>query len=304
VQAAREAARRAGCVNNMKQIMLAAQLFHDANNTLPPGASPSPSNASLYVYLLPYLEQKPRYDAFNFSFDFTGKYENQTARAGDLSVFMCPSDPPFGLTSDPGPGGTPGVGAGYMGRSNYPANLGINAWTYETQGNRIKDSRQFGVFATLSATPLQSITDGQSNTVAFSELKRGPLPAATGATIAEVPLTTWGTAAPNNPSDLVPPAACATSTVQYPARGLQFQNGFILICFYTHSVTPNTKNPDCTVSQTLDQAHLAARSYHPGGVNAAFCDGSVRFIKDSISLDVWGRLGTRSGGEVISSEGY
>ena len=55
--------------------------------------------------------------------------------------------------------------------------------------------------------------------MAFSELKRGPLPAATGATIAEVPLTTWGTtAAPNNPSDLVPPAACATPTVQYPAR--------------------------------------------------------------------------------------
>ena len=90
VQAAREAVRRASCVNNMKQIMLAAQLFHDANNTLPPGASPSPSNASLYVDPLPYLEQKPRYDAFNFSFDFTGKYENQTARAGDLSVFMCP----------------------------------------------------------------------------------------------------------------------------------------------------------------------------------------------------------------------
>jgi prepilin-type processing-associated H-X9-DG protein len=61
---------------------------------------------------------------------------------------------------------------------------------------------------------------------------------------------------------------------------------------------------DCGDVTYFSSAHMAARSYHPSGVSTAFCDGSVKFIKDSISLSIWRALGTRAGGEVVSSDAY
>ena len=69
-------------------------------------------------------------------------------------------------------------------------------------------------------------------------------------------------------------------------------------------MTPNSTGLDCTVLPTFEQGHIAARSFHPGGVNVAMADGSVRFIKDQIGLNVWKALGTRCGGEVLDSLSY
>jgi prepilin-type processing-associated H-X9-DG protein len=85
---------------------------------------------------------------------------------------------------------------------------------------------------------------------------------------------------------------------------LQYQRGFLLTALYTHTVPPNYKGRDCIIFPGFDQAHLASRSYHPGGVNVAMADGSVRFIRDAISPSVWRALGTRCGGEVIDAGSY
>ena len=79
--------------------------------------------------------------------------------------------------------------------------------------------------------------------------------------------------------------------------------GAIFDALYTHTVAPNNPGRDCTVAP-FDQAHLAASSAHPGGVNDAWADGAVRFIKSGISLPVWKSLGTRCGNEVIDSASY
>ena len=108
-----------------------------------------------------------------------------------------------------------------------------------------------------------------------------------------------------NPNALRPMAACNSPTTSiYSHTGLQYQSGFFITALYTHTVPPNYKGRDCLRFPVFDQGHLASRSYHPGGVNVALVDGSVRFIRESIDLDVWKALGTRGGGEVISASSY
>jgi prepilin-type N-terminal cleavage/methylation domain-containing protein/prepilin-type processing-associated H-X9-DG protein len=299
VQAAREAARRAQCVSQLKQIALAAHGFHDTNGAFPPGADLQVSHASALVYLLPFVEQTARFSAFNFTLDLTGAYQNQTARASDVALFLCPSDPSAGTWTDPG------VGDGFTGRSNYFGNLGAHAWVYDSLTTRTKDPSLTGVFAYGSSTRLQDLTDGASNTVGFSEIKRGPNPANNGPEVNGISLAAWGPGNPTaNPNNLSPAAGCGTTVFPFYYRGLQFQRGFLLTSLYTHTMTPNPKSRDCTVFPTFDQGHLAARSSHPGGVNVALADGSVRFIRDGIQILVWKALGTRSGGEIIDSTSY
>mgnify|MGYP001114930777 CR=1 FL=1 len=76
------------------------------------------------------------------------------------------------------------------------------------------------------------------------------------------------------------------------------------MAFFSHTLTPNTTNFDCANNTDYICAHIAARSQHSGGVNVSFADGSVRFIKDSISPATWRAVGTKGGGEVISSDAY
>jgi prepilin-type processing-associated H-X9-DG protein len=102
--------------------------------------------------------------------------------------------------------------------------------------------------------------------------------------------------------------------------GLQYYRNLLVTSLYTHTRTPNPAGNqlgvagggDCIADGTerpgdnggFFAAHIAARSYHAGGVNVCFGDGSVRFIRDSISLDSWKRLGTRGGGEVINATDF
>ena len=76
------------------------------------------------------------------------------------------------------------------------------------------------------------------------------------------------------------------------------------MAFFSHTLTPNTTNFDCANNTDYICAHIAARSQHSGGVNVSFADGSVRFIKNSISPATWRAVGTKGGGEVISSDAY
>src|SRR5262249_20770039 len=101
------------------------------------------------------------------------------------------------------------------------------------------------------------------------------------------------------PKNLSPPPACDAPTATLNYTGLEYYSGALVTAFYTHTSPPNYRGRDCIRGLALDQGHVAARSYHPGGVNVAFADGSVRFVGDAIGLETWKKIGTRSGGEVL-----
>jgi prepilin-type processing-associated H-X9-DG protein len=103
------------------------------------------------------------------------------------------------------------------------------------------------------------------------------------------------------------PAGCTYLGTSYSTRityrGQQFYRSIPSNNYYTHTLTPNFNGYDCGSSNYI-QAHIAARSYHPGGVNVAFADGTVRFIKDSINATTWRAVGTKAAGEVISADAF
>jgi prepilin-type N-terminal cleavage/methylation domain-containing protein/prepilin-type processing-associated H-X9-DG protein len=303
VQSARAAARRLQCVNNLKQIALAAHNFHDTNRSFPPGVSPPPSQASTLVFVLPYMEGGNVYNAFNLTSDVTNTDPNATSRCLTVNSFMCPSDPSAGFWTDPSPvwnGSNPD-----MGRSNYFGNLGASGWVYDDLNTLTKPPGQRGIFAYKSTTSIDDIQDGTSNTALFGEIKRGARPGADALNVTQVLPNFWGPAsAPSNPSNLSPPTACnKPSPNPFNYTGLQYQRGFFITALYTHTVPPNYSGRDC-IRLGFDQGHLASRSYHPGGVNLSMSDGSVRFVRETIQLGVWRALGTRKGGEIISADSY
>jgi prepilin-type N-terminal cleavage/methylation domain-containing protein len=204
VQKAREAANRASCENNLKQIALAAHNYHGACNCFPPGATPSPpSGASALALLLPHLEQGNLYQKFDFSTDvYTGPV-NGPARAQQVPTFLCPSDPSQGYYQDPFP-------PGYIsGKSNYAANMGAHGWWKERSGTtQVKDPALNGVFAWNSSTRISDITDGCSNTLLFAEVKRGASPANDNLDVTILMMPIWDNQPYNpatNPNNLSPP---------------------------------------------------------------------------------------------------
>jgi prepilin-type N-terminal cleavage/methylation domain-containing protein len=296
VQKVRAAAARMQCANNLKQIALAAHTYHDACNCFPPGATPTPSQASALALLLPYLEQGNLYQQFNFSRDVFSDPVNGPARSQQVPTYLCPSDPSQGFYQDPFP-------PGYVsGKANYAANLGANGWWKDLSGSQVKDPTLSGVFAWNSRTRVTDITDGSSNTLLFAEVKRGASPGHDNLDVTVLPPPAWDNRPANpatNPNNVSPPPACNTPITTLNYRGLQYYRGFLITAFYSHTLPPNSQNRDCVRGLPYDQGHLAARSYHPGGVNASCADGSVHFISDSIQLSTWKNLGTRSGGEVL-----
>src|SRR5262249_3970545 len=109
--------------------------------------------------------------------------------------------------------------------------------------------------------------------------------------------------APASMSLIAPTAACTTPTSRITYRGNQYYRNIIQTTNYSHTVPPNSKISDCGDTSIIS-SHVAARSYHPGGVNVAFADGTVRFIKDSVNILVWRALGSRAGGEVVSADAF
>ena len=337
VQSAREAARRSQCVNNLKQLTLAVHNFESTNGKFPDGIGPYPVNGGgtrlgVQGLILGYLEQSALYSTFNLSIDLNSSGANETARVQQVSALLCPSDGK-GFRS---PGTRTYAGStGFWGQSNYYGNNGATAQqAYNSPAgaggnpfpNQETNGGALGVFnvsvdtATVSttpqdpnyqrvtsSTPLATIIDGTSNTAMFAEIKISaityPAPANVPGDPNEVYITSSWAAATDN---YVPSAAC--SGVPYNTRityrGQQYYRGNIPeLCYYNHTQVPNTRAMDCG-DPAFTGAHIAARSYHPGGVNVGFCDGSVKFIKSTVNLAPWRALGTRSGGEIVSADAY
>jgi|SRR5271157_5207695 len=344
VQSAREAARRAQCNNNLKQLALALANYEIANGSFPmaffwqwcdAGAACSSSSGigngfGPMVALLPYYEQGPLFNAYNSSVENLGDI-NSTVDAAGVATLWCPSD-----GSIQGYRATLAPGAVYnnlplpMCFSNYRGNWGY--WTGQVTGkdnagtadsaHRLAAINQFnGVFVTngygaagvvaipsragVSRAPLRiaGILDGTSNTAAFSEIAHGLL-SKTDASPSSFDSWNWWT------------------------------SGTVGDTNYTHfwPVNPQKKVSNFLQDDAAGAYASGASSFHPGGVNVAFVDGSVRFVKDSIDtwafdpttgwplgvtrdvsvwqmapgakVGVWQALGSVNGGEVISSDAY
>ena len=285
VQAAREAARRASCRSNLKQLGLAAHLYHDAHGAFPQGrGAAAPGVFSAHAFLLPFVEQGNLRGRIDYSsapttystpagtFDGTPNYAAATTA---VSVFLCPSD-----------GGDGRVPGSPFGATNYAACVGSG-----TVATGSLD-RADGVFYRGSAIGFRDLTDGASHTAAFSERTLGPGDAA----------SAGGPGSPRLMLELpggadTTPAACAAGSGPWNAgRGAKWILGNYGNTLYNHFAAPNAPGSDCMNAQQ-QKAIAAARSAHAGGVNVLHCDGGVRFSSDAIDLAAWRAAATRGGGE-------
>jgi prepilin-type N-terminal cleavage/methylation domain-containing protein/prepilin-type processing-associated H-X9-DG protein len=327
VQSAREAARRAQCVNNLKQIGLAMHNYNSAVNSLPWGDGPWWIEWSAHSLLLPYIEQGPIYNAVNFgnwhhidgSSGYLNHPVNTTALYKVISGFICPSDQD--RLSDPNGHNNYMANSGSAPNCDYGGNAWAPSYSEPASGPFIwsdagVDSLGFGG----TKVTVAGITDGLSNTAAFSERVKAigsnftptSAPFDTGiptASLATPPAVDnkleGGPQAYYNICKITPPVPGPGNQDQANTgnddniSGAMWASGQPALTRYIHVMPPNT----WSCRSGLQIAHNAS-SHHPGLVNVLFCDGSVKAIKSTISVTTWWALGSRAGGEVISADQY
>jgi prepilin-type N-terminal cleavage/methylation domain-containing protein/prepilin-type processing-associated H-X9-DG protein len=327
VQAAREAARRAQCTNNLKQLGLAVHNYLSVNETFPSGGYVTPDyadnftnpNFSCFIRLLPFMEQSPIYNAVNLSLQ-SYNVENITIAGAGISSLWCPSDPAaanaqpatrYGTLFNnfyaiPATGSWPQQFCSYGGMTG-TFDLYTGAPTAATF--QAKYASMNGLIFTHSSIRLASVLDGTSSTLLFSEHAHQVL---------------------TLPKFNGPPV------LKFGANSIQYwQSGGSTDTMVEAWNPPNVQKTNSNIGQIGNFIAASATSMHPGGVNFAFADGSVRFLKDSIdcwSFDannfplgyntdssgnttinpavagarfgVYQQLATRAGGEVVSSDAY
>ncbi len=301
VQSAREAARRSQCVNNLKQIGLALHNYESTNSALPLGRTLQVGTYqpfSQQARILTFMEQRAVYDSLNFSLG-SNDVANVTGAATVISSFLCPSDIvpqiPAGQT-------LPGFGWAPV---SYRANEGTSVamWYGADDTTNVNAGVQApnGLFFSSTLVRLASITDGTSNTAAFSEHLVGDF----SQSVATENRDTFrpGTY-PANADEAV--QLCrnfdwSNVTLQgYSNVGAPWVYGYHSTTSYWHSGPPNSRSCMYPPSRIM----TVANSLHPGGVNVGMADGSVRFVKSTVNIASWRAVGTRNGGEVISADSY
>lgn len=287
VQAARAAAQRSSCTNNLRQLGVALQNHHATQQEFPPGrGTPAPKIFSPQARLLAYLEEQALEAAVNFdeppatytappSIVYDGA-KNLAAAVTVCPAFLCPADSTLGRV----PGSD-------FAATNYAANAGSGLG-----GGALATAD--GVFMLGVAMRIKDITDGTSHTAAFCErtLGVGGEASADGGDAARAMREIPGTTTP----DATACAVAASGTWNHE-RGAKWIVGNYGNTLYNHALGPNAVDCDC-LNATQQKARMAARSVHPGGVNTLLCDGSVRFIVDGVDLTTWQALATRVGNEL------
>jgi prepilin-type N-terminal cleavage/methylation domain-containing protein/prepilin-type processing-associated H-X9-DG protein len=284
-QKAREAARRMQCNSNLKQIGLALHNYETSLGMLPAGRTNFPHLWSSLAQLLPYMDGGVQYNLINFSFPAVPLAAsptpvNTTATATVFELLLCPSDPQRQWNVSFGP-------------TNYVGNAGtgtINGGSFRTDAGTEQPE---GVFFDRHCVLLRDVSDGTSNTVAFSETVKGSGANNTGP-VPQDPKSQF--ALIGVASTDITEASCETATQWVGDRGSEWARGSFIMAAYNHFYPPNSPKFDCT-NPGRAKAITAARSYHTGGVNVLLCDGHVRFVSDSVDMALWRALSTRNGSE-------
>ena len=352
VQSAREAARRAQCVNNLKQLGLALANYESGNgsypygeareNVGPNGLGGSYANgyfigSSLFVRMLPFFEQQTLANAYNYNY-INWTAPNNTVCWSGIATLWCPSDGTIAGLKNIVPGWGWDCSDQTLVYTSYCGNVGtfdriaLRAQVVSGSYYQTMLSQANGVFyyigyptypvnptvqgaSSIAPTRLASITDGTSNTFAFGERAHGRLSQQTD----------------------------ADGTIDYVYNGAWVdgadEGSLFTSMYYINPFGKMTSDAgsgpagDYNYDQNGDQFSISASSYHPGGANFCFCDGSVKFIKDTVSswrlsppswqpvnvtfsvgtgtftvgppgMGVYQALSTRAGGEVISADTY
>ncbi len=352
VQQAREAARKAQCQNNMKQLGLAAHNYHSAWKTFPcasGGTSKDPDvsgsnnttnndRLSVFVPLLPFFDQTAMWNEISrpLAFNLDGNGNRVARPAGDPWAAMGPRPgegayPPWSAQvptllcpSDGAPGGDGDAD------TNYAINWGDNATgvrSYVGEGTNGGPAVLRGMAVRKGWLGIRDIRDGTTGTLFFSEIGRADgtrtlqayIKRDVGATVFSNPRACYNEVSTTDPSSYI-------NSGNLRPRGAEWTDGGGDNTGFTTIIPPN--GPSCAFKQGWDDVIVAPGSYHSGGVQVAFCDGSVNFLSDSIDTGTddgnsangveglggpnvtsgrspygtWGALGTRSGGEVV--DGY
>jgi prepilin-type N-terminal cleavage/methylation domain-containing protein/prepilin-type processing-associated H-X9-DG protein len=284
VQVAREAARRMQCTNNIKQVVLAFHMYHDANGVFPPGygimkdsygsGGMSGLEWTWANRLFVYMEQQGAADAIDWTMNSGGYLQKIWPAVGaKIPTLLCPSDPTIteNVAMSSGPG---------FGRTCYGGNFGLGCLECTIAGKSATrpsldiTKRVIGVLTFNKGDRIADITDGTSNTALLGELILG----------------TKGS-----------------------FRGMHSYDESAVVMF---NYTPNSSSPDmemnCTSSVAIEQPSNSpctsaaknkplqtVRSCHSGGANVGLCDGSVHFFTDSTDLFVWQSTGTPAGSEAV-----